>query len=187
MRTTSSDLLSRSASLDFSQGDMPRVRRRMAGEILGNAFAQLWQNSTKLFAQKMYSMKEIKSIWNQSSIKIACFWLKFWTCLYWLLVFWMCFPGRSVCGFKQPISRAGTTTRHTCPVPSPVPQLPFSSWWKWREPILAFFIFHLTTGSEILEGIENGLMHFLAKSGVMDWMNGWITLRPLWLLEHLAY
>merc|ERR1712012_96922 len=35
------EFLSRGASLDFSQGDMPRVRRRMAGEILGNVFAQL--------------------------------------------------------------------------------------------------------------------------------------------------
>merc|ERR1712156_1363374 len=41
------EFLSRSASLDFSQGDMPRVRRRMAGEILGNAFAQLLHNSKK--------------------------------------------------------------------------------------------------------------------------------------------
>ena len=33
------------------------------------------QTQTKLFAQKMYSMKEIKSIWNQSSIKIVLFFL----------------------------------------------------------------------------------------------------------------
>merc|ERR1712043_132378 len=35
------EFLSREASFEFSQGDMPRLRRRMAAEILQNTFARL--------------------------------------------------------------------------------------------------------------------------------------------------
>jgi len=35
------EFLSREASFEFSQGDMPRLRKRMAAEILQNTFAQL--------------------------------------------------------------------------------------------------------------------------------------------------
>ena len=80
VRTTSSDLLSRGASLDFSQGDMPRVRRRMAGEILGNAFAQLWPNSEKYLLKRCILWKRLK-VSETTAVFVMCL-LKFWTCFY---------------------------------------------------------------------------------------------------------
>ena len=34
-------IFARDAPLEFSQGDMPRLRRRMAAEVVENAFAEL--------------------------------------------------------------------------------------------------------------------------------------------------